>query len=254
MFTIKKNKFLLLLVFVLSASFANAAQKGKKQDIKIKDFLESTEFAIQRQILRSDVSGQKGFVTKKNTEKKEDLFGSDVSDPFNNQTVEAVMEYKSLDDGIEEEEILEQEDYSQDVVVLYREKIDEIMANLAKSMKVNPVDLLNSLTINRIMTSPKKFVVIKGRKYALGEQIDVRYSGKKSRTDFEAELDSINISTNTVEEQKLIEEEKTQALDRFDEMMSSGTVTKTAVRIKNISFRSVEFLINGKEYELKMKY
>lgn len=246
---IMRNKFLVwLLILLISANFVQAQEKT---DDDLKEFLQGSEFAIQRKVIKDGVVGQKGLAMEQEQETVGDLFSSEVVDPFNNQTVTTSVDYSELDDGIKDEELEEELDF--DSIAELRSQIDILLVEAQKQSDFNPVDLLNSLKVDRIMTSPEKFVVIKGRKYSENDEIKIRFSSDESKIEFEATLDGLEVDTDTVEDQKIVEELKEDALTRYDEIVKSGKGTTEVIKISSIESKSVDFVINNKKYILKMK-
>lgn len=255
---IVKNKTLLIFlvavfsIFYVQSCFAQRERKEGNNKITVKEFLKGSEFALQREIVKTDSLGQKGLVHNKKHEKAVDLFVSDVIDPFNNQRVSANVDIP-LDDGINEEIIPE---VPLDEISIFTSEIDKLLSEVESRVKVNAIDLLNRLTVDRIITSPVKYVVIKGKKFLEKDEIVVKFSTDITREEFISRLDSISVDITDSETGKIIESMKIDALKRYDEIAGIGSSKSNIIKveIKKIKTRTIEFSIKDKKYIVRLNH
>lgn len=245
---------IILILTALLASFSIANAQEQKQE-KVKEFLKESEFGLQRKKESQTLLGQKGFASE--AEEKADIadiVSVDLIDPFQNITIKGTQtELAPLDDGIEIDEELERARFAEEVEI-FKEKIQNYFDTLESKDNINPVAMLNSLTINRIISSPLKYVTIKGKNYSEGDIIKVRVNISSSAEEFEEMLNSVSIQPHNPQEEQILEELKHDALARF---ASLTTNTDTAlnivkVEVKEIIKHSVSFLIDGKSYKIIM--
>lgn len=253
MFTIQKsNKLLALFIMLLGfASFAQAQENRTKDGLK--DFLSSSEFGIQRKVVKEAAIGQKGLLSG-SVEKKDikDVLSVDLIDPFENKTVVGTKtDLNKLDDGIE----FAQEDEITESINSFRGKIEEYFEKIEQQQDIDVVNLLNHLKINQIISSPMKYVVIQGKKYEEEDTITVRVNRFGDDSDFQNMLNSVKVETENSEEAELLEEMKADAVIRYNSLTSNLETALNIVKItiSEISKQEVSFIIDEKTYKLIMK-
>jgi hypothetical protein len=245
------------LIFILLATFAglSLANAQEQKAEKVKEFLKESEFGLQRKQTSQSVLGQKGFASE--AEEKADIadiVSVDLIDPFQNITIKGTQtELTPLDDGIEIDEELERARFAEEVEI-FKEKIENYFATLESKENVNPVALLNSLTINKIVSSPLKYVTIKGKNYEEGDVIKVRVNISSSSEEFEEMLNNVEIEAHNTQEEQILQELRTDALERFNQLTSNTgeAINIIKVEVNKIIKHSVSFLIDGKTYKIIM--
>jgi len=249
MFIMRNKFFIWVLLFILSIS---GVQAKEKEGSSVQKFLEGNELAVQRRMVDQRVMGQKGLVFKKETDSVADLMNSKLVDPFNNQVVSAKIDFSYLDDGIRDED-LEDVETADDIMLTYRDKVDGILSDMEQKTGVNEIDLINRLKVDRIMTSPNKYVVIQKKKYYEKDEIDIEFIKQYSKEEFRVSLEEIGIDAADKEEKVTMEEIKKEALEKYDEIFGSGQSIRKLVKIEKIASKSISLSINEKMYILKMK-
>ncbi|MCP4355177.1 MAG: hypothetical protein GY793_06015 [Proteobacteria bacterium] len=249
MFIIQNRFIIALLVLVISA--ASAYAESKKDD-SVKEFLEGRELAIERKQVNYNVVGQKGLIFKKETDSIAELIDSNLVNPFNNKIVSNAIDLNYFESHSEYE--LENEDVDNaDVIMFFRDEVDAALGSVEQQTKVDELDLLNRLVIDRIMTSPDKYVVIQNKKYYKQDEIEVEFIKNSSFESFKQSLDDIDVSEATSEEKIAIEDIKQEAMDRYNEDFRSSQAIKRTIKIENIESRSIKLSVNEKTYLIKMK-
>lgn len=246
----KKNKVALVFIFVfIFAGFANA--QNKKDTLK--DFLSDSEFGLQRKLVKDVAVGQKGLLSGSVEQKDiKDILVVDLIDPFENKTVTGTKtDINKLDDGID----FTQEDEIAESINSFRGRIEEFFEKIENQTDVDIVDLLNHLKINRIVSSPEKFVVIQNKKYQEKDVIKVRVNRFSDDSDFKAMLNSIKVKAENSEESELLEEMKEDATKRYNRLTANSETALNIVKInvEEIVNHQVSFIIDGKVYKLVMK-
>lgn len=240
--------FVIIVIFCFCVETVNAADKKDRQELQV--FLKDSEFALQRQIIKQGVVGRKGIMQNTGEDSVSELVTSQIIDPFNNTKIETKLDFE-LDDQIPNVEI----DNEEDVIAIFRDQIDGLLSDLEDKVEVNPVEILNSLVIDRIMTSPNKYVIIRDKKYIVGNKIAIKLLNSISRVEFVESLDNIDVVTKTPEEGRIVEDMKIDALKRYDEI-SEGEMYRNNtidVVIQQIATGRVEFSINNKTYIVTMQ-
>lgn len=245
----RNNSFIIFAIFLLA--FAPLAQAQEKKD-EIKEFLSESEFGLQRKLIKEGALGQKGLLSGA-VEKKDikDVLTVDLIDPFENKTVVGTKtDLDNLDDGIE----FDEEDQTMETINSFRGKIEEYFEKIEGQQDIDMVDLLNHLKINRIISSPVKYVVIQGKKYYEGDTIKVRVNRFGDDSEFQAMLDSVKIKAGNSEESELIEEMKAAALKRYNTLTTSkgSSLNVIEISVDSIKKQEVSFIIDEKSYKLVM--
>jgi hypothetical protein len=220
---------------------------------ELKDFLSESEFSIQREIIKTDVIGQKGLLVgaDKGTNIK-DVLSVDLIDPFENKAVSGTkVDLSHLDDGINfdhDEELAES-------ISTFRTKLEDYFIRIEKQEDIDVVDLLNHIKINRIISSPIKYVVIKNKKYQENDTILVKFNRFVDNSEFNEILNSIKVKTNTAEESELLEQMKTDALKRYNDLTKNTETALNVIKItiSEIDKHQVSFMVEGKLYKLVMQ-
>jgi hypothetical protein len=246
------NIVLILTALLASASFANAQEQKAE---KVKEFLKESEFGLQRKKESQTLLGQKGFASE--AEEKadiSDIVSVDLIDPFQNITIKGTQtELAPLDDGIELDEELERARFAEEVEI-FKEKIQNYFDTLESKDNINPIAMLNSLTINRIISSPVKYVTIKGKNYSEGDIIKVRVNTSSSAEEFEGMLNAVEIQPHNEQEEQILMDLKTDALSRYTALTTNTDTALNIVKVevKEIVKHTVSFLIDGKSYKIVM--
>lgn len=250
MYTVKKNNFaLLILCLTLLAVSARAQEK----DV-VKDFLSDSEFGLQRAVIKAGASGQKGLIVNEIEQTTiTDIITVDLIDPFANKTIKGTKtELAKLDDDIE----FSQEDKVQKQLQDYREKVEEFFAKLESEDSSNAVEILNYLKVNRIVSSPLKYVVIMDKKYKEDDVLKIRVNKFVGVDTFEKMLDDMTlISDASTEDQEVLQELKDDSINRYLDLTENTetALNITKVEISEIQNQQVSFIIDDKVYKLVMK-
>ncbi|HAG52539.1 MAG TPA: hypothetical protein DCL21_02010 [Alphaproteobacteria bacterium] len=253
MFIMKRSNLSVLFAFaVFSLLSLNALAQEKTSD-ELKAFLSDSEFGLQRKVVKDAAVGQKGLITN-TTETTDitDVISVDLIDPFANKAVKGTKKKLSrLDDGID----FTEEDIAAETLTSFRAKIEEYFAAIESQKDIDVVNLLNHLTINRIISSPLKYVSIMGKKYEEKDVIKVRVNRFNNDSEFQNMLNSMNVKTKDSEEAELFEEMKRDAMIRYDALTTNTDTALNIVKVKinEISKNKVSFIIDGKSYKLIMK-
>lgn len=255
MFTVKRNNIALFALAILSL-FALSAQAQEKPKDEIKEFLGDSEFGLQRKIIKGGALGQKGLLTNEvETTDISDIITVDLIDPFANKTVSGTKtKLDPLDDGID----FTDEDITAENLSTFREKIEKYFSDIENQDDVDAVNLLNHLKIDRIISSPLKYIVIRGKKYEETDVIKVRVNRFADPQKFDDMLAGMSLGNEaSSEEKEILEEIKAEALERYNSLNdatgASVTLNVINVIVNQISKQQVSFIIDDKEYKLVMK-
>lgn len=254
MFIMRNNKLFYMFVCVLSIGVALPTLAQEQKNDSIKEFLKESEFGLQRKQTSGSAIGKKGLMVEE--EKKadvSDLVTVDLIDPFQNKTIKGTQtDLEPLDDGIDLD--VNDEKFQEDLIS-FRESIEEYFATIENKQDINPIELLNNLKINRLVSSPLKYVEIQGKKYSEKDIIKVRVNTFAKQEEFEQMLENVKFETSTAEEAEILEDLKSESLVRFNTLTQN---TETAlniikVEVKEIIKSQVSFLIDDKTYKIIMK-
>jgi len=253
MFIIKKSNLLALFVLAVFTLLSLNAKAQEKTSDELKSFLSDSEFGLQRKVVKDAAVGQKGLITNTaETTDISDVISVDLIDPFANKTVKGTKKKLSrLDDGID----FTEEDEAAETIATFRARIEDYFAKIESQKDIDIVDLLNHLTIDRIISSPLKYVSILGKKYEESDVIKVRVSRFNTDAEFENMISSMNVKTKDSEEAELFAEMKRNALIRYDALTTNTDTALNVVKVQisKISKNKVSFIIDGKSYKLVMK-
>jgi len=247
---ITRNRF--IISFLVLIIFVGTVHAEDKNNSDLQKFLKESELAIERKQVNYNVIGRKGLILKKETDSVAELVNSSLVNPFNNKVVSNVMDFNYFEDNSEEE--LEKEKIANaDIVMFFRDEVDSVLGLVEQQIKVNELDLLNRLVIDRIMTSPDKYVVIKNKKYYKQDEIDVEFTKTSSLENFKHSLDNIDINKASSEEKIAIEDIKQEAINRYNDLFEVSQSIKRTIKIEDIDSKTVKLSVNKKTYLLKMK-
>lgn len=251
MFIIKKNKFLALFLLVLMFAFNAKAQEKTNNDIK--EFLNSSEFGIQRRVVKEGAIGQKGLIAG-SVEKTDikDVLSVDLIDPFENKTISGTKtDLNKLDDDID----FDDEDILSESINSFRGRIEDYFIKIESQEDIDVINLLNHLKVSQIASSPTKYVIIQGKKYLEDDIIKVRVNRFNNDEEFQAMLNSAKVKTENSEEAELLAEMKDEAIDRYNDLTTNSETALNIVKItvKEITKHEVSFIIDEKTYKLVMK-
>lgn len=248
MFTKKKNSIFLIILVLL---FAFNARAQEKDDLK--EFLSSSEFGLQRKVIKEAAIGQKGLTgaAVEETDIK-DVLTVDLIDPFANKAIVGTKtKLENLDDGIE----ISEDEMIAETINSFRGRVEDYFASIENQTDIDFVELLDNLVISQIISSPNKYIVIQGRKFKENDEIKVAINRFNDDSEFEAMLDSIKVETGNAEEAELLADLKLEAKERYASLTSTAADSLNTIKIKvqEITKHQVSFIIDEKVYKIIMK-
>jgi hypothetical protein len=248
MFMLKKNKVVIIALFGLClTAFSVNAQIVDKQVMQ--EFSKDSEFVFQRKTVKTLNATQKGFSIETVANKDiKNLIKIDLIDPFENKSVKDV--------SINLELMGPMADYHDSVGYKRTKKyIEMYFDNLINNYQIDFLEMLNHIKINRIISSPVKYVVIEGKKYNIQDSFMVQVNRLYDKEEFNEMVDALTIESDSEDDQQGLDELKQLAIARYNEVINSidNSDDIVDVSIDNISSQTDEFLIEGKKYKITLK-
>lgn len=243
----QNNKiFIFFIAFLLAANFAYAAKQ--ETPAYIKEFMKNSEFMLQKKVVKANSFSNKGFIKSNNVNTIENLIKVDLVDPFENKSIKGQQANLNLN--------LISDEYQESPSFLdIKTTIENYFKSLEENQNIDYVGLLDKITINRIVSSPLKYVIIEGKKYNINSKITVQVNSNYNQSEFNEMINSLQIQDADEREQDALNNLKAEAFDRYQEVMSKSNRGDGLVEIliNDIRSHEIEFKIKDRKYKVVLR-